>query len=315
MPLSLDDPSAEPQTFALRRLSPFLGVAQFVQYGPARAVSADGRHWQLQVAVRTPRPRWGSLDPTGDQRRMVGYGAWSPIDGLVRLPLDPTVDAAVVHDAAAPLLRILPEAHQWIPFALADRYELWLLDTDAVPLALLASSSDANQLPSPRRPTWHASARGDLSFRASGDGSEPAHHDRDRVEALVNATAGRPVRAQWFRRAPHVEALSAHHPPQGTNHVPGPDELPELPVRSTWRDQEQQQLMDAFIDWQAPLLLTLPTLSDQTRDRLERAACRQPLALDAWHRLYPRVLNKARVKTALVEATLRKSDGEPQNRP
>lgn len=305
--------------YARRRLSPFRGVTQFVEYGPARAVSNDGRHWQLQVRVQAPRSRWGSLDTAGDRWRTVVYGVWSPVDGLARLPLDPTIDTAVVHDAAAPLLRHLPEARQHIPFALNDRFELWLLDADGDPLALLASSSDPDHLPPPRRPAWRATARGDLSFRMPGPatgGVDPAaSRDRDRVEALIADTAAQPARAQWFHRPPGAEALSRHHPPEDPGRTPGCKEFPELPVRSTWNDPRQQQLMDAFIDWQAPLLLMLPSLCDATRDRLERAACRQPLAVEAWHRLYPRILNRARVKTALVEATLRKSEGERQTGP
>ncbi|MEJ2345566.1 MAG: hypothetical protein P8076_13050 [Gammaproteobacteria bacterium] len=317
MPLSPDDPSAGPETYALRRLSPFLGVTQFVEYGPARAVSTDGRDWQLQVSVHAPRSRWGSLDPAGDQRRTVAYGVWSQVDGLARLPLDPAIDAAAAHSAAAPLLQELPRAQLQIPFALADRFELWLLDADGKPLALLASRSDPDHLPSPRRPAWRATARGDLSFQMPGAavGGAVASAARDQVETLVANAAGKRARTQWFQRKPQFQALAARGSAAGERNIPGPKDFPELPVRGTWPDPEQQQLIDAFIDWQAPLLLMLPSLGDATRRRLERAACRQPLTLEAWHRLYPRILNTARINTALVEAKLRRSVGVREHRP
>jgi hypothetical protein len=57
--------------------------------------------------------------------------------------------------------------------------------------------------------------------------------------------------------------------------------------------------------WQASLLLTLPDLSTASRERLERAARRQALAVHTEHRLYPEVVNPELINAALVEAMLR----------
>jgi hypothetical protein len=62
--------------------------------------------------------------------------------------------------ASAAITRILPQCLRALPFPAADRHELWLMDAEAKPFALLAAtiqtSIDARSWPEP----WAATARG-----------------------------------------------------------------------------------------------------------------------------------------------------------
>ena len=65
--------------------------------------------------------------------------------------------------------------------------------------------------------------------------------------------------------------------------------------------------MRDFLAWQAPWLLTLQGIPDGTRATLERAAFRQATRVADLYRLYPSVLDDARLNAARVEAALRSS--------
>jgi hypothetical protein len=53
---------------------------------------------------------------------------------------------APLEHRGAILYEYLLAHHTNVPFAFSDRYELWLLDEQALPLALLNSASDALQM-------------------------------------------------------------------------------------------------------------------------------------------------------------------------
>ena len=65
--------------------------------------------------------------------------------------------------------------------------------------------------------------------------------------------------------------------------------------------------MRDYHDWQAPKLLTHGNLTHATRDRLERAACRQAEALYRIRHLLPEVVNPDILQVAMVEAVIRRA--------
>ena len=65
--------------------------------------------------------------------------------------------------------------------------------------------------------------------------------------------------------------------------------------------------MRDYLNWRAPFLLMLCDIYDRTRDRLEHAARTRALEVDAFYRLYPKVLNIGLLKAMRVEARLRQS--------
>lgn len=86
------------------------------------------------------------------------------------------------------------------------------------------------------------------------------------------------------------------------------DEFPELLIRDEWPNDEDQKLINDYIEWQAPFLLTLPTLNVMTRKRLEQLAFKQSYKVEGQYKLYPEVIDKARLKAVLIEAQMRRSN-------
>ncbi|HEY9052952.1 MAG TPA: hypothetical protein VIQ03_15480, partial [Gammaproteobacteria bacterium] len=77
------------EAYSIRQLSPFRGTVQILNSEFARAVSADGLQWQIQVSCEVKQQQWGIMNSPEVQRRYVLYGMWSKQTDLSSLPLDP----------------------------------------------------------------------------------------------------------------------------------------------------------------------------------------------------------------------------------
>jgi hypothetical protein len=278
--------------YSLRRLSPYQGTMQIVEVPGFRGMSADGITWQVQV-----------MHPT---RRISGYGTWRA-DGSGDL---------IETDRTRPLLQAL-QSHPALPFPPADRLELWLLDAqDRRPLALLASALRRPAPPRIHHVQWLAALTGDNSFIAPslGDwpavGTEPYIPHREVIGRCVQKAAGAQPSAQWFLREPggHGAGLAGHRIADDlVGRELEPEVFPELLVREEWDSGTERSLVQDYHDWQAPGLLTHRGLRRATRDRLERAACRQAEKLYRLRHLLGETVNADLLKVAMVEAVLRVS--------
>ena len=83
--------------------------------------------------------------------------------------------------------------------------------------------------------------------------------------------------------------------------------FPELLLRERWESQIEAYLVRDYHDWLAPALLTHTYLKRATRERLERAACRQAEKLYRVRPLLPEVINADLVDVAMIEAMLRRA--------
>jgi hypothetical protein len=140
--------------------------------------------------------------------RYLRFGTWSKEVGVRRVPVSPILDLDLLLEASGALTEVLPDFLSALPFAPADRYELWLLDDSNLPFALLASSIQMQKLVDRKPELWAASARSDHSFQSSGllergiparRGHDPRHH-ATLLERLVRGhrpTTG----AVWLVRA------------------------------------------------------------------------------------------------------------------
>ncbi len=81
--------------------------------------------------------------------------------------------------------------------------------------------------------------------------------------------------------------------------------FPALPLSVNWTDELEQAVVQAFCAWQATLLLMLWNLEPTTRSQLEHAARGRAVLVQAYHRLYPVVVNESAIKAALVESVMR----------
>jgi hypothetical protein len=288
--------------YGVRLTSPFRGVVEVVQVEAARALSDDGRHWEVQVLAPLPEHSWHSPNRHRPVLRWLTFGTWNRQQGLRRVPMSPLFDIDALQTASASLLGQMPGLTQGLPFPLEDRHELWLPDRQGRPLALLATALDGEDLEGLRPGAWTATALSEHGFCSPSllrrgipmrEGPDPRRHASE-LERLVHARAGRPL--QLVMEAEGTGGLSGE--PQGRS------ALPPLPLTSDWPDQEAALVQD-YLDWCAPWLLALPDLPDALRDRLEHAARARPALVERQHRLYPKVLHPDLLRTIRVEAQLR----------
>ena len=302
--------------FGLRRVNPFQGVVAVVTTPGARALSLDGVHWQIQVLAHPPRGLW-ARGGEQEEPRYFRFGDWSESTGMTRVPLNPILDAGLMVARCQRLIGQVRAATPSLPFPLGPELELWLLDGDGLPLALLATALPRGDLDAYAVPDWTAGDRGDgrpfvspsLAARdvPDPDPSGRSHH-LQALEGLVAQRAAPGRRTQWFR----IEGEDA----LGLDHGADPAlwgrrlaraELPTLSVRSQWEGGDAQRLVDDYLAWLAPYLLTLPGLPDPLRRDLEANAAHHALLVDALWRLYPRVLDPGLVQRARIEARLRRA--------
>jgi hypothetical protein len=295
--------------YTRRRLSPFLGTLQVVEVPDARAYSTDGVHWELRLFSMDPIPDrvWGNIGPRATARRWYRYGRWSREAGEERGPVNPAVGDPTRHPGLERLraaLATLPAC----PFPARDTVELWLLDRETrLPVALQGSLCPNEALPPRSDLTWQATGRADVAFPAPSLAGLPEQRPAGVLlnEFVRQRTAG----GQWFKRDPEGGGQAVGDvrvaPELAGRHLPSRD-FPDTPLVGTWQNELAVALVVDYARWLAPLLLTLPGLSRERRDQLERAAVKQALLLDRIHRVIPAFVDRRRIDVALVEAAIRK---------
>ncbi len=279
----------------------------------ARAFSADGRHWQLQVAAYPPRGLWSGAGHAAE-RRWFRFGDWSAQAGLARVPVNPILDVGDMLDAADALVAAVARVEHQVPFTPAAELELWQLDQDGRPLALLDTALAADGLTAQDAPAWSAGGGGERRFHsptlaAAGEriqtSGAPVDHARA-LEAVVAQAAGGPGRAVWVaREADGGGRIVAAPAAAGPAPSLAAEDFPALHLREDWPDARTTALVRDYMDWLSPYLLTLPTLDAARRASLERAAVRCPSLVDRLWRLYPSQMDPELIRRARVQARLR----------
>ena len=281
---------------AIRRVNPFLGVLQLVLTQQARAVSQDGYHWEIQVYAERPADLWGGQS-TQPAKGLFRFGVWRAEAGLAKVPMNPILNTGAIIPAARRLVSILERVHGQTPFPLLDGLECWLLDVDQLPLALIATAlPEAKGFEQQTPSAWSAAPEaipvGLKGFVAG-------------LERRIAEAAGEPARHHWIQRTSDGS---------GRGLKPGSAPLPpEAFPETLFRDPKPQRgpETEAYLSWLAPRLLTLPTLSDATRGRLEHLARPHALELAALWRLYPKIVHPELITSARVEAGIRLATPKP----
>lgn len=302
--------SSTPHCYALRRLNPYAGMLQVVDIEDARALSPDGRHWEIQVLAARPEHDWRSPNAGEPLLRFFRFGVWSVETGLRRVPVSPILDLDALLNGSERLCGILPDCLRQLPFPAGDPYELWLCDRERLPVALLATTQSADYTAKVHPQPWRATALSEHGFVsphmlrrgvAATDGHNPRVHAA-RLESLVRANASMPTGLTWLKRADDGtgDALEDAE----TWHA---RDFPRLGLREDWNHAQDSELARDYLDWCAPYLLTLPDLDDDRRAHLERAARARALVVETQYRLYPKILQSDLIEAARIEARLRAS--------
>jgi hypothetical protein len=271
--------------YALRRVSPYLGMIQVIDTGAVRAYSSTGERWQPRRVYDTQQ-------------------FWTPSEashhcGFELLPKHALLEA--IRDRPA------------LPFPQQDRYELWLLHRESgAPLALLRTCFWERDREEVRDPTWRPFMPGSAHFRVEflprGRGRQDGRHCQAELEQLINFAARPQPGTQWFLRQDDGsgEGLDGLRlDPTLVGRRLAADCFPELLVdEDHWSEDWQRELVRAFHDSLAPLLLVHQRLGSATRARLERAAQRTPQRLLDTYRMIPELLDAEGMTVAMVTARL-----------
>ncbi|MCU7931210.1 MAG: hypothetical protein KZQ90_10445 [Candidatus Thiodiazotropha sp. (ex Codakia rugifera)] len=295
-------------TFSLRRLNPFNGTLQVFNIDSARALSSNGIHWEIQVLSDRPQGLWANMPYSGQQ--YYTFGLWSVSAGLKQVPVNPLFNVRDMIISAEQLIGQLETVVEALPFPLADRYELWLLDEEEKqPVTLLQSCRTEQEMALKPAPKWIAAAQGDFSFISNhllkkgltnNDGYNPRVH-ASVLEAAVRERGGQNPTTQWFFS--DQGGHTAYSQPNDVMHSEW--HFPELPICEDWKEQEEKQLITDYITYKAPQMLMLPGLNYATRDRLEQVAVKQAEVVERLWRLYPKIHNKELLNSARIEAKIR----------
>ena len=278
------------ECYAQRLLNPFRGTMLTIRYRAAEAVTLDGVRWDIYVANDALRD---GVETSGRlQVSDIRYGSWSADRGLKRGALYPSDDFRRMEAMGAVVYEHLLRVHEQIPFPFADRFELWLLDREGRPLALLQSAVRAADMALDHAPRWCAGllARERFATHAVDDLADDAPTPAEYLERYLNDRAGPRPAAQWFERTAHSAGTGLRGiglPPGLEGRVLPAEAFPRLLFTDLDHDAPHGRLVDDFRSWLAPWLLTLASLDLATRARLEGHARRQALAVQAQHRLYP----------------------------
>jgi hypothetical protein len=297
------------EQYAQRLLNPLRGTVNTIRYASAEAVTLDGVHWDIYVSNDALRQNLEG----GEQAQIsdIRYGHWSAEQGLKRGPLNPSEDFRRMEAMGDVVFEHLLRVHDDVPFDFEDSYELWLLDTDRRPLALLQSAVSPAEIPPDPSTEWRAGFAAREHFLSEavppGGGGEAIS---DYLARYINTRAGRSPSAHWFQRTDDGAGIGLRVIGQSAEHADRwleASEFPPLFLSRRGHDEAHRRLVDDYLAWQSPWLLLCPHLDTETRRALERHTRRQPQEVYRHYRLYPEIVDDGPIKTALVEAVLRRS--------
>ena len=287
--------TGEIRTYAIRRVNPFLGVLQVIETGGGRAISSNGVVWEIEL--RTERSgMWGSLNQDTKEAVYYRFGLWSLEEGLVNRPLAPNLDREQLTSQYEFLIQSIKERLRYIPFKLLDTRELWLFDKDErQPLALLASLKPGDKPPSPEPKYWKS------CLGANGVASQYRFPAARELEKLIERTASSNVCRYWVNREEGGGGMME----RGKDNF-SIGEFPSFLISDNWPDEVDSSLVNEYIEWIAPSLLTLQNLTDVERNRLENSLNVQAISVEHhWH-LYPEMVDETKLTAARVQCRLQK---------
>lgn len=292
--------------YSQRLLNPFRGVINVIRYQSAEAVTMDGVHWDIYVANDALREGLKGKSQISDIR----YGSWSEVAGLKRGPIYPSDDFKRMEVQGQIVYEYLREHHRDVPFAFQDRYELWLLDAQRRPLALIHSVLSQEETRAEVSTQWRAGFAAEEHFRSAATGEDNS------AIALGNFINGQARGWQWIERdaAGGGTGLAGGRGAEA-GQAYAAESFPPHFLQPERHAAPFSELLADYLNWQAPWLLLLDTLPDETRRALEIQARTRAAEMVKQHRLYPAVADPAQIKAALVEMVLRDKQPETKDKP
>lgn len=278
------------RSYSKRLLPPYSGQVQIVESEKTRALTLDGKNWEIQFLNSN------STDEGREQKRPIRK-SYIPVamiraSEIQRFSMPSFLDIGSVDERILELSEFLTTLS--LPFPALDHFEYWLLDArEGTPLALIYSCTRQDDIPaSPSHAEWTALPASMMTIEPSADEKRdhmpPVNY---RLERLVCERAGQRPRAAWFNRKCVEKSVS----------------FPPYLVTEQWEEEDHNQLCQRYIARQAPRLLMLHGLGNDDRSRLELAARKHALEVERFYPLYPTIVDNQLMAAIRVEARLRKA--------
>jgi hypothetical protein len=245
----------------------------------------------------------------------IRYGSWSAEHGLKRGPIFPSEEFRAMEAMGTAVFKYLLEVHRDIPFPFTDRFELWLLDGQQRPLALLDSAADASAINLKQACVWRPGINCRNTFTSAAADKlniDSSQHGAitDYLATYINSRTADMACAQIFERSEDLSGRGLHgiklDKELQQRRLPARD-FPVMLIETQEHDDRHRQLLHDFNCWQAPWLLLLPTLGPELRRDCELHARVQALKVAAYYNLYPDIIDQAVIDSARIEARLRKT--------
>jgi hypothetical protein len=288
--------TGEISAYAVRRVNPFLGVLQVIETQGGRATSSNGVLWQIELRTEHSG-MWGSLNRNVKQVAYYRYGLWSSDEGLVSRPLAPHLDREKLTSQYELLIDAVQQRLQRLPFKLIDNRELWLFDKDGrQPLALLASLKPGDRPPSPEPRYWQS------CLGREGIASQYRYPQSRELEALIKRAASANIRKYWVNRDEDGSGIVA----KDGEHI-RPGRFPGFLINTDWENAAESQLVNNYLTWIAPSLLSLQQLGRNERSWLEDRLNVQAVSVEHHWQLYPETVDDSKLTAARVQCRLQKA--------
>jgi len=218
----------------------------------------------------------------------------------VEAPVGSVRNSADARRRCEKLIAIIRHSQDRLPFNLTDTRELWLLDAkEGQPLALLDALRKGERYPQPEPRRWVG------CFGREGVAGQRRFPRILELDKMIRDHAGFNVRRLWVNWDENHQTVRDD---QGQSLDPA--KFPTAGLRNQWPDPESRQLVNDYLAWIAPSLLTLPWLESEQRKALERYLQIQATSVEYHWRLYPEVTDTALVRAARVQARLQEETSQ-----
>ena len=294
--ISPETKTSSVRCYAVRRVNPFLGVLQIIESEAGRATTANGVVWDIEV-LSEQHGGWGSLNKVNKELAYHRYGLWSLEDGLVNRPLASQLDHDPLTQQCHDLIDCIRSRRDHLPFKLEDKRELWLFDNNNEhAIALLASIKPDKKFTSSEPKYWSA------SIGANGVPSQRRFPAANVIENLVKERAGFNIQKHWIVRHDDGSGSIENSHEQLSANI-----FPPFLLTENWEQPEQTKVASDYLGWIAPSILTLDSLSQDERYRMECSLNIQAISVEHhWH-LYPEIIDENCIKAARVQCRMQNS--------
>jgi hypothetical protein len=122
------------------------------------------------------------------------------------------------------------------------------------------------------------------------------------LETLVKKRAGFNARTHWVTRDTQGNGTSD----DGRIRLPA-EKFPPLLITREWAEPAQSMLVEGYLRWIAPSLLTLQHLNREQRGWLEQSLHLQAESVEHHWRLYPELVDVRHLTAARVQCRMQRS--------